>query len=1396
MRSILIVMALMLCFTLAAQIPEAPAQGTGTPSDPFHIANFGNLFWMAQTPGVWNQHFVQTADIDASDSALISSPEPNTAGWIPIGNGSTTFSGSYDGQGYGIYNLFLHRPTMSYTGLFGYMNGAKLNRINLRTVYILGQTYTGGLAAVANGGSVINNCSVTGSVTGVTNVGGLLGYCDGSGTTNSYSHANVSGTGDQVGGFVGLSGWNNYTYHYLCYSTGSVTAPSASYKGGFMGRQGGTDTKFSYWDLQTSGISTDPVATGKTTAQMKQQATYERWNFINQWSIEENLSYPDLDDLLYYSQPQALTLDQLWGYGTESEPYVIWTPADLFAMRLAPTAKFMLGADIDLSSSAVWDLGRGWTPVGTSTTPFSGIFDGNGFSITGLTINRPKTDFQGLFGYTNGATIRRLDMDGVHVLGKTNCGGVTGYAFAGSLDEINSEGSIIGYSASGGIAGVLDSGSLQRSWADIDMVSFFDYAGGLVGVLISTGSISGVVSNSGSTGSIRGSYNVGGIVGMLSWGYVLNSYSHTAVHADTQVGGIVGTQGWGNPGYVSRCFATGAVTVTPGGQYTGGVVGRIGNGSVEECYWDTQSSGIATDPAATGKTTTQMQQKATYRHWNFGTIWQIEEGAGYPIHQDLTIYALPLALTPDDLGGWGTENEPYVITSLDELNVMRLAPGAKYLLSNDIDLSATSVWNGGLGWEPIGTPSVPFTGSFDGLGNSLSNLSIERFITDHAGLFGYLNGSHVRDLGLSDANIHAKDHIGGLTGYALDSRMDMIDFQGGISGAGSMGGIAGTINRSIIQRCQAEVALWADNYNLGGIVGQVYSDASFNSTISTCETSGWLRGLSDVGGIVGSLSYGALINSASHASVQASTYGGGLVGTMGWSEAGSITRCFATGQMTGEPGGWGIYGIVGRPQSGTISECYWDIQSSGAPTNNVGAQITGLDTSAMYQQASYPQWNFDALWQIFEGTDYPRLRDLSVYDDPTAVALTGMWGSGTLSDPYVIFSPSELNAMRLDPAAHYVIANDLDMTATLIWNGGRGWLPVGTAAQPFTGILDGAGYKITDLNIIAPRTDNVGIMGTAQNAMIGDLKLEGLNVIAENYVSGVCGTTISCEMGDIRVQGSLSGNSYIGAILGLQQGGYLNRGFANVRVVARGPAIGGIVGSAQAAANISESTSSGAVSGSSLIGGLVGELFYANLEDSYSHAAVHGYSYVGGAVGRAGWNDAGNLINCYSTGAVSLDAGGWGAGGLVGQMSYGTYTLCYWDTQTSGMSTNSGTVGVQGLSSASMIYPASLATFAGWDFAGTWMHDVQGLQNSGYPYLAWMDGPVPEAVQDLTISSFEDHIQLRWRAVVGATNYRVYASENPYTPLNQWTYVGQSNGTSFSTSGGSKRFFIVRSVIN
>lgn len=238
MKALLTVLALLLCISLWAVIPEAPALGNGTLDNPYQISTFNHLYWLALVPGVWNQHFIQTADIDASESSEISDSDPNTAGWIPIGNGSTAFSGSYDGQGYRIFNLQLHRPALDYSGLFGYMQTGTLNRIHLRDVSITGHHYTGGLAGVANYGSVVNNCSVTGSVNGNINVGGLLGYCDGSSATNSYSQANVYGSSDQVGGFVGLSGWNNQSHHNFCYSTGTVTAPNADNKGGFMGRSG------------------------------------------------------------------------------------------------------------------------------------------------------------------------------------------------------------------------------------------------------------------------------------------------------------------------------------------------------------------------------------------------------------------------------------------------------------------------------------------------------------------------------------------------------------------------------------------------------------------------------------------------------------------------------------------------------------------------------------------------------------------------------------------------------------------------------------------------------------------------------------------------------------------------------------------------------------------------------------------------------------------------------------------------------------------------------------------------------------------------------------------------------------------------------------------------------
>jgi hypothetical protein len=449
----------------------------------------------------------------------------------------------------------------------------------------------------------------------------------------------------------------------------------------------------------------------------------------------------------------------------------------------------------------------------------------------------------------------------------------------------------------------------------------------------------------------------------------------------------------------------------------------------------------------------------------------------------------------------------------------------------------------------------------------------------------------------------------------------------------------------------------------------------------------------------------------------------------------------------------------------------------------------------MKQQATYERWNFDALWQIDEGVNYPSHQDLALYALPQGLSPADLLGLGTEADPYLVHTPDELNVLRQAPGAFYRLENDIDLGATCVWNGGLGWEPVGTAAAPFTGLFDGSGHSLAKLTFCRPLHDNQGLFGFAQNAQIGDLRLAGLNICANDKLGGICGTASSCAMGDIRVQGVVSGYGYLGGVFGLQQGGILHRAYANVDISGRGSSLGGVAGRAEANAQLAECASTGSVRGYHLIGGLVGELVHGTISNSYSRAAVHAASYVGGAVGRTGWSEAGNLVHCYSTGSVTMDPGGSWAGGLAGQNSYGSYTSCFWDITTSGQTSSAGMPGAQGLGTELMIYPGSVATFAGWGFPTTWQHDVQGLQNGSYPYLSWLAAPAPAAVQGLVITAAGAAIQLQWQPVAGVSHYNIYASADPCAPWYQWNYIGQSAGTTFNTTGGNRSFYIVRSAL-
>ncbi len=208
---------------------------------------------------------VSNLDQDASGYDDLASDTANTgAGWEPIGTDADRFTGTFDGDGHTISELFIDRSGTDYVGLFGYVDsGSEVKNVGLKNVDVTGQSRTGGLVGQNNGtvsnsystGSVTsdayyshagglvgqNNGTVsksysTGETSGRINVGGLVGRNNGT-VSSSYSTGEVSGE-QQVGGLVGL----NDDKIENSYSTSEVSGNiNLSYSvGGLVGRSWGT----------------------------------------------------------------------------------------------------------------------------------------------------------------------------------------------------------------------------------------------------------------------------------------------------------------------------------------------------------------------------------------------------------------------------------------------------------------------------------------------------------------------------------------------------------------------------------------------------------------------------------------------------------------------------------------------------------------------------------------------------------------------------------------------------------------------------------------------------------------------------------------------------------------------------------------------------------------------------------------------------------------------------------------------------------------------------------------------------------------------------------------------------------------------------------------------------
>ena len=290
-----------------------------------------------------------------------------------------------------------------------------------------------------------------------------------------------------------------------------------------------------------------------------------------------------------YTVSLAAAEDPGYTVSEDGKTYTVYTADGLLAWNKAVqndlTLNCTLTADITLTGE--------WTPIGTESQPYTGTFDGNGKTITGLKIDQSGTDNVGLIGRLgSGGKVQDVTLTEVNVTGGTYVGGIAGQT-DGTVENCSVNGTVTGQNQTGGIVG--------RNFSTISgcsaegTVTGNTNVGGISGLCVpnydtGTGSLIGsTIEGCHSTAAVSGISSVGGVVGNLGNGcslmacYSTGNVTATITYGHANVGGVVGINGQGT---VTACYhATGEITSSVGDRI-GGIAGCNDQGTFTACYWE------------------------------------------------------------------------------------------------------------------------------------------------------------------------------------------------------------------------------------------------------------------------------------------------------------------------------------------------------------------------------------------------------------------------------------------------------------------------------------------------------------------------------------------------------------------------------------------------------------------------------------------------------------------------------------------------------------------------------------------------------------------------------------------------------------------------------------------
>jgi filamentous hemagglutinin family protein len=599
------------------------------------------------------------------------------------------------------------------------------------------------------------------------------------------------------------------------------------------------------------------------------------------------------------------------------------------------------------------------------------------------------------------------------------------------------------------------------------------------------------------------------------------------------------------------------------------------------------------------------------------------------------------------LGSNGAVTNFTVITSLGQAADATMAPGiatlqgmaatanlgGNFALGANIDATATATWNpvgpGFAGFSPVGTSSgASFTGTFDGLGHTISNLFINLPTTSYVGMFGFVNtGGAIINVGVNGnvtggtsqnqaaAGILVGASYGRVTNsYTSGTLTDaynwgtggLVGDNGGtidgshsstnVSGVGTLGGLVGSNYGSISSSFATGPVTGQDRY-IGGLVGK--STGSVNTSYATGSVSGG----GYVGGLVGANEGGSVNNSHATGSVNcvstctsANRFMGGLVGFVNIQNAnnvqipGTVSNSHATGAVTG-----GSYtgGLVGADASGPIVNSYstgavvgvaevggllgnWSEVRSGGSLSNSFYDIDQVTINGTHQLTMGGL--YDAQYQ--DWFTHGETLNIANYSATLPAGTGGYYDVGSVQGLQDMLGFVESNA-----------ADNFRLTADLN-------LPAGFSFPYFAGSFDGGNHTLGNLSLNFP-SSNVGLFGylPSSSTTIANVGAPGANVTGLSDVGGLVGLNNGAAITNSYVSGIVSGSSYVGGLVGYSRSGSISNSYSSASVTARsGYGAGGLAGANYG--SISQSYASGKVNGSSYVGGLVG-LNYGSVANSY-----------------------------------------------------------------------------------------------------------------------------------------------------------------------------------------------------